>query len=454
MLHRIRDNNFTILSTCQIQQGANRAKNLHHDTLTFGGNQAARVRIWLSCPPWQVFHVETGRISSRWESMRHFDVIVIGAGPAGAATALSLRKHHPHLSVMLLEASDYQHARTGETLSLDAIPLLQQLEVFDFFLEQNHHCVHSRKGLPAKGPVAGIDASGGWYLDRSRFDSMLAGFAAASGAAFMRATLSRVQQDAKEMWQLSACAGAVTHALSASFVVDASGSGARFASEIGIAQTVYDSLLCLTRVVEIDSAARTDSGCLIEAFEHGWWYSVPLDRRRIAVSVMTDADIGKQLQLSRVEEWEKHLDAAAQTRARVGQHEARKEICMRPAHTRNLANYVGRNWLAVGDAAACVDPLGSQGVMRALRFGLQAGSTIGEQFGKRQTSGLQDYAQLVRVEFDNHLLQRLDDYRMEQRWPASSFWLRRHTLQSLPQHLVQPEARTTISLSSIRFPHS
>jgi len=400
---------------------------------------------------------KTGRISSRWESMRHFDVVVIGAGPAGAATALSLRKHHPHLSVLLLEASDYHPGRPGETLSLDATPLLQQLEVFDFFLEQNHRCVPSREGLSAQGPVTGIDASGGWYLDRSRFDSMLAGYAAASGAAFMRATMSRAHQDAKGVWQLSAgtnTANTITHALSASFVVDASGHGARFASEIGIAQTAYDSLLCLTRIVELEGLARKDSGCLIEAFEHGWWYCVPLDGQHMAVSVMTDADIGKQLQLSCMDEWEKHLDAAPLARALVGKHKARNEVCIRPAHTRNLTTCAGRNWLAVGDAAASVDPLGSQGILRALRFGLQAGSTIGEQFGKRQSTGLQEYTQLVQAEFDNHLLQRLDDYRLEQRWPNSPFWIRRHSAQSLPLHLAPTGARGTNAQGTSRFPQS
>ncbi|HEX7641120.1 MAG TPA: tryptophan 7-halogenase [Burkholderiaceae bacterium] len=389
--------------------------------------------------------------------MRHFDVVVIGAGPAGAATALSLRKHHPHLSVLLLEASDFQPGRPGETLSLDAIPLLQQLEVFDFFLEQNHRYVPAREDSPAKGPIAGVDSSGGWHLDRGRFDSMLAGYAAASGAAFMRAALSRATQDANGIWQLNAGAGAVSHALTASFVVDASGSGARFASEIGVAQTAYDSLLSLTRIIELGGAAKNskaDKACLIEAFEHGWWYSIALDELRLAVSVITDADISKRLQLHSAAEWEKQLDAAPQTRARVDKRGVPKEVCIRAAHTRNLTNYVGKNWLAVGDAAASIDPLGSQGVLRALRFGLQAGSTIGDQFGKRQSTGLQDYAQLVQAEFDNHLLHRLDDYRMEQRWPASPFWVRRHTAQSLPPHLAKMGTRSTISLAANRFPQS
>jgi len=399
--------------------------------------------------------VRGNQIHSRWESMRHFDVVVIGAGPAGAATALSLRKNHPHLSVLLLEASDFQLVRPGETLSLEAIPLLQQLEVFDFFLEQNHRTVSSQGGLSGGTPVMGTDAAGGWNLDRGRFDSMLAGYAAASGAAFMRAMLERVQLDANGLWQLSANAGAVSHTLSASFVVDASGRSARFASEIGIAQTAHDTLICLTRIVALESGAQTSKTCLIEAFEHGWWYSAPVGEKSVAVSIMTDADISKRLLLSGTENWGRQLEAAPDTRARLGTSSIPGELNIRAAHTRNLTNYVGNNWLAVGDAAASVDPLASQGVLRALRFGLHAGNTVGEQFGKRIPGGLADYAQLVQTEFENNLMLRLEDYRMEQRWAASPFWVRRHEPQNLPTHLAAASPRVVIaSRDSDRFPQS
>jgi 2-polyprenyl-6-methoxyphenol hydroxylase-like FAD-dependent oxidoreductase len=35
-----------------------------------------------------------------------YDVAIVGGGPAGCATALSLRSHEPSLSVIIIEAAD------------------------------------------------------------------------------------------------------------------------------------------------------------------------------------------------------------------------------------------------------------------------------------------------------------------------------------------------------------
>jgi flavin-dependent dehydrogenase len=387
--------------------------------------------------------------------MRHFDVVIIGAGPAGAATALALRKNHPYLSVLILEASEFQNPRPAETLTPDAIPLLQQLEVFDFFLEQNHRTVTRHASAWGSCDATtrlfdGREADNGWFIDRARFDSMLAGYAAASGVSFIRATLTKVQMTSNGSWQLTAQSASVTHILGASFVVDASGRGARFASEIGVAQIAQDTLVGVVRTVELERDDQTGPGCLIEAFEHGWWYSAPIDSRRLAITVMTDADISKRLQLTQLAEWSEQLEKAPQTNARVAGLAGHGELCVRAAHTRNLTCCTGNNWLAVGDAAASIDPLASQGILRALRFGLHAGSAIGAQF-KSRLPDLKSYEQLVRAEFENNLALRMEDYRAEQRWNSAPFWARRHAAANvLPS--TGREKKMTLRLNP-RAPH-
>ena len=56
------------------------------------------------------------------------DVLVIGAGPAGASTALNLL-NHTNLSVTLVESSDLQRLRIGESVSSSIFSLLDFLKI-------------------------------------------------------------------------------------------------------------------------------------------------------------------------------------------------------------------------------------------------------------------------------------------------------------------------------------
>lgn len=383
--------------------------------------------------------------------MRHFDVVILGAGPAGATTALALRKSQPHLSVVMIEACDFQAMRPGEILPREATPILQQLDVLDFFLEQNHPQLHFDSASPAESTAApglygGMLSEGGWYLDRARFDSMLSGYAAASGASFIRAALTEAQFLSDNSWQLVAQSSMNSHVLNASFVVDATGRSAWFAGEIGVPQVAHDTLVGVVRVVDLGRAEPVGNGPLIEPFEHGWWYSAPTADNRLAVVAMTDADICKRLQLAHAAQWTEHLQTAPLTRERVARLKIRGELSVRAAHTRSLHNCCGKNWLAVGDTAASVDPIASHGVLRALRFGVHASDAIGEHFSSPHSS-LKNYEALVQTEFENNLILRTDIYRTESRWVGAPFWQRR---QVVPSNVPGswPERKSTLSASN------
>src|ERR1043166_5963852 len=116
-----------------------------------------------------------------------FDVAIIGGGPGGSATAISLRAHAPSLSVILIEASQYHGVRVGETLPPPARSILDHLKVWDKFCRLSPREVFGTSAawgstIPADNDFFYMPANMGWHLERNSFDAMLAGTAGERGA--------------------------------------------------------------------------------------------------------------------------------------------------------------------------------------------------------------------------------------------------------------------------------
>jgi flavin-dependent dehydrogenase len=96
-----------------------------------------------------------------------------------------------------------------------------------------------------------------------------------------------------------------------------------------------------------------------------------------------------------------------------------------------METVVGRDWLAVGDAAAAFDPLSSQGICRTLRWGVRAAATIDACLRGSRTA-LREYAAAVSHEADVYLTKRSSYYGSERRWREYPFWNRRHRHPNTP----------------------
>jgi flavin-dependent dehydrogenase len=355
-----------------------------------------------------------------------FDIAIVGGGPGGAATALSLRAHAPALSVVLIEASHYEAARIGETLPPPARSLLAHLGVRASFQEQGHREVY--RTTAAWGSAALLDndfiympANTGWHLDRAAFDAMLAAAAHRQGATLLLDTRVCDSAPAGNEWRLTLSTG---RAVAARFLVDATGATAALARRCGARFVETDNLLGI---------AASFQGCdgnpsiLIEAFKDGWWYSAGLPGGRRIVACMTDADIVKRERLHDPQVWQRELNTRANIAATVQRGRISGKMAIRSASSRRLEPAAGRDWLAVGDSASRFDPLSSQGIFKALRSGIFASYAIGDLLTRDDKSGVERYRRFVFDEFKSYAEVRTKYYREEQRWPESEFWLRRHS---------------------------
>jgi flavin-dependent dehydrogenase len=362
----------------------------------------------------------------------HSDVTILGGGPAGAATALSLRAHAPSLSITLIEQSDYSGLRIGETLPPTAQPLLEQLGIWTAFQNEGH--------LPAYGTCAtwGADelfenefvfhrAGLGWHLDRRRFDAMLAREAKSKGVELICEGKFTDAEKIRDRWQLGIQnEGGNEVFIETSFVVDATGRRAAFAAQQGVRKIFQDQLLGVFVFFALDAGnSFADTYTLVEPWEDGWWYSALVPGGKLAVACMTDVDLAKKYQLDSSQAWLDLLSQSPRTKQRILNARNLENPSTYPAASHRLEKTSGDGWLAVGDAATAFDPLSSLGIQKGLRSGIMASYAISDWFNG-SLAGPEKYETLLSKEFEDYLVAKAEYYRQERRWEKSAFWQRRY----------------------------
>jgi flavin-dependent dehydrogenase len=359
-----------------------------------------------------------------------WDVAVVGAGPAGAATAYWLAREG--CRVVLLERSRFEGPRVGESLAPGVQPLLRELGAWADFLALDalpSYGTRSAWGHARPDEHAHLSTPflNGWHVDRQRFDAMLARHAAHAGAELrLGVRVSHCEAGKGTTMRLQLADGGELHAV---FVVDASGRSSTLTRCFGARHAVFDRLVAVAAQFD---APEADAQCftLVETVPQGWWYSAPLPQQRMVAMLMTDADLAPSAAGRDLAQWQLALRDAPLTQARLGPaREAqacrwgpRRFAALSQRHLRGDA--MRSPYLAVGDAALAVDPVSGSGVVRGLRTARAAADAV-MQWRAGRPHALRDYEDARDGECSIYLQERADYYGDETRWAETPFWSRR-----------------------------
>ncbi|OED45158.1 hypothetical protein ACH42_05540 [Endozoicomonas sp. (ex Bugula neritina AB1)] len=370
-------------------------------------------------------------------------IAIIGGGPAGSATALSLMNALKHsaresdFSVHIFNAPSDNGIQVGESIPPAAISVLGQLGVKDI-VDTGEHLVCPGSISLWNSDTPGhndflLDVVGrAYHLDRTIFESQMLSSAEMSGAKVHRNwRLTAVKQSGSAPMELQfSVQRQRVERLSADFVVDASGKSSVFARRLEVARNVFDEVLFLCAVIDIPAGLDILPHTFVEAVELGWWYAARIPGNKMITTFCIDAETMKKEQLNipcywleqlRKTQWiSKHIPSAV-----IAPSGPEPEILIRTAPSSILSAVCGKEWLAVGDAASSYDPITSAGITKALMQGNQAGAAISSLILDKKTEAMERYQLRVFDDFNQYIGVRSQLYRSERRFSHSRFWLRR-----------------------------
>jgi flavin-dependent dehydrogenase len=355
---------------------------------------------------------------------RTSDIVVVGGGPAGAVCARQLaRLGH---DVVLAERTRASRPRVGESCRPAVRRLLEAN--CDLSIPERHY-----RTLAAFHSAWGQDTTEGrslefWHaengiaVDRAAFDDWLIESAEDAGVTVLRnCNVTEGQTNGRES-VLRAVSDGSELALRARFVIEATGRRMRSLTQPDARRIATDALVCAS--VELADHSMSADAALIEACDSGWWYAVQDPSGNLVVAMFTDADMVPSAQQRR--NWfEAHLTRTAHIKRVALPMSTDVAVAICGART-SVRRVLWRNtYIAIGDAAWCIDPLSGTGIERAIRDGIDAAAAVSQSITGGTLHPMQRHACARANAFQEQRELQRHYYGMEGRWRHEPFWSRR-----------------------------
>ncbi len=347
------------------------------------------------------------------------DVLIIGAGPAGASTAAILAEYGH--KVLIVEKAKFPRYHVGESLipftfgPLERLGMIPKMRGSHFVKKYSVSFVQpdGRRSQPFYFHTRydNETVAQTWQVMRSEFDQMLLDNAREKGAEVMEETtvIQLLKNDSGRVIgvEVKTKDGQVKH-LHAALVVDASGKEAFASNRQGwrIGDPYLNKVAIWTYYKGSKRAEGMDEGGTTIAFvpEKGWFWHIPMHSDMVSVGIVAE---GKYLTRGGIKDMKEMFYREIGENQWIQEHlstgTCTGEFWITSEYSRHSKYGASPGLLLVGDAFAFLDPVFSSGVMLAIKSGVMAADAIHEAFVAQDMSPerFAAYGQNIRQGIEN-----------------------------------------------------
>jgi flavin-dependent dehydrogenase len=326
----------------------------------------------------------------------HYDVIVMGGGPAGSTVASILAREGRQ--VVLFEKESFPRHHIGESLMTDTFWTFQRMG----FLEKLKQSPFVRKYSVQFANPSGKESrpfyffeavhhesAVTWQVTRAVFDQMLIEHAAEQGAAvYQKTPVKQVLFEGERAIGVEAqLADGSLQQFYAPVIVDATGQSALLSNKFRWRlrdpklkkAVLYSYFKGAHREPDLNGGAtlvlRTPPG------SGGWFWYIPLENDITSVGIVADPDYlvkGRGQDLAQI--FHEEIEKCEPCRRRVEGAERADKIYSILDYSYRSKQCAGNGFILIGDAYGFLDPIYSSGVLLALKMAELAADAIHDAF--------------------------------------------------------------------------
>jgi flavin-dependent dehydrogenase len=343
------------------------------------------------------------------------DVVVVGGGPAGAASALRLLDEG--VSTLIVEREQFPRFHIGESMTGECGNLVRELGFADAMTEARHPTkpgvvVFGPRGNPdwwipmmRRDPDLALVSNPAWQVRRSTFDAMLLDAATSKGADRLdgRAVAPLVGERGEITGVEVADADGGQVRVEAKLTLDCSGqatflanrkvTGPKYSGSYDKQIAIFSHVKNYARDPDTDEVnVQSTNTHIFYSSKYHWAWAIPIDDEVTSVGIVVPAATFRERKQSKHDFYDSALhDMHPGLAERVDGVERVEDVHVIPNYSFQVRGFAGPGFMCVGDAHRFIDPIFSFGLYVALQESKLAVNAAVEHLGGRHNGGLRPF---------------------------------------------------------------